>query len=278
MPAASGGLGGRQPCWCVAGGWGQAGERGSSDRPQQHPTPHPSPTDAVCAHVWFRSAMLDGRSEHMPVSELAGGARIRHIFQEIFNAGLEELDPTRWAGGHPTPVVAFGLPFLRFQSCAQPSAASPPRGLLPSGVSVALVLVCHACTHSRPALLIHPPHRAAHHPPWPTIPAPTPPTHTPPTCRSELTDDDVRTAIKNSGGIKGSLLIPEAPFELLVRRAIDRLLPPALQCKDFVHSELLRIASQCAPPEVKRFQILGVSRERVCVCVCVWWWCFAGVE
>lgn len=25
--------------------------------------------------------MLDGRSEHMPVSELAGGARIRHIFQ-----------------------------------------------------------------------------------------------------------------------------------------------------------------------------------------------------
>ena len=40
--------------------------------------------------------MLDGRSEHMPVSELAGGARIRHIFQEIFNAGLEQLDPTRW--------------------------------------------------------------------------------------------------------------------------------------------------------------------------------------
>lgn len=114
------------------------------------------------------SAMLDGRSEHMPVSELAGGARIRHIFQEIFNDGLEELDPT-----------------------------------------------------------------------------------------SELTDDDVRTAIKNSGGIKGSLLIPEAPFELLVRRAIERLMPPALQCKDFVHTELLRIASQCAPPEVKRFQILG---------------------
>jgi dynamin 1-like protein len=76
---------------------------------------------------------------------------------------------------------------------------------------------------------------------------------------SELTDDDVRTAIKNSGGIKGSLLIPEAPFELLVRRAIERLLPPALQCKDFVHGELLRIASQCAPPEVRRFQILGVS-------------------
>lgn len=49
---------------------------------------------------------------------------------------------------------------------------------------------------------------------------------------SELTVQDIRTAIKNSGGVKGSLLIPEAPFELLVRRAIQRLLPPALQCKE----------------------------------------------
>lgn len=30
---------------------------------------------------------------------------------------------------------------------------------------------------------------------------------------------------------QGSLLIPEAPFELLVRRAIERLLPPALQVR-----------------------------------------------
>lgn len=113
------------------------------------------------------SEMLDGRSEHLPVTELAGGARIRHIFQEIFTHGLETLDP-----------------------CA------------------------------------------------------------------ELTDEDVRTAIKNSGGIKGSLLIPEAPFELLVRRAIDKLLPPALQCKEFVHSELLRLAAQANPRDIARFPIL----------------------
>jgi len=43
------------------------------------------------------SEMLDGRSEHMPVSELAGGARIRHIFQDIFSKGLDELNPSRWA-------------------------------------------------------------------------------------------------------------------------------------------------------------------------------------
>lgn len=113
------------------------------------------------------SSMLDGQGEHLPITELAGGARIRHIFQQIFTAGLNELDPT-----------------------------------------------------------------------------------------AELTDEDVRTAIKNSGGIKGSLLIPEAPFELLVRRAIDRLLAPSLQCKEFVHAELLRIAAECVPPEVGRFPVL----------------------
>ena len=39
--------------------------------------------------------MLEGRSEHLPVNELAGGARIRHIFQEIFVAGLNALDPSK---------------------------------------------------------------------------------------------------------------------------------------------------------------------------------------
>lgn len=41
------------------------------------------------------SEMLDGRSEHLPVNELAGGARIRHIFLDIFVQGLQELNPSR---------------------------------------------------------------------------------------------------------------------------------------------------------------------------------------
>jgi hypothetical protein len=75
---------------------------------------------------------------------------------------------------------------------------------------------------------------------------------------SELSDENMRTAIKNSGGVKGTLLIPDAPFELLVRRAIARLLAPSLQCKEFVHSELLRVAAQCVPPDVARFPRLQV--------------------
>lgn len=112
-------------------------------------------------------AIMEGKGDCLPINELAGGARIRHIFQEVFNLGLDCLDP-----------------------CA------------------------------------------------------------------ELSDEDVRTAIKNSGGIKGSLLIPEAPFEVLVKKAIERLQSPSLQCKEFVHTELLKIAAHCAPPEIARFPVL----------------------
>ncbi len=114
------------------------------------------------------AAALDGHGEHLPLGELAGGARIRHIFQDVFAAGLDALAPT-----------------------------------------------------------------------------------------ADLSDADVRTAIRNSGGVKGCLLIPEAPFELLVRRAIERLLPPALQCKEFVHGELLRVAAQALPPDAARFPALA---------------------
>lgn len=108
--------------------------------------------------------MLDGRSEQLPTNELAGGARIRHIFQDIFVRGLDGLDPCK-----------------------------------------------------------------------------------------ELTEADIRTAIRNSGGVKGSLLIPEVPFELLVKAAIKRLLAPSLQCNQFVYEELLRIAGQAQVAEASRF-------------------------
>ena len=40
--------------------------------------------------------MLDGRSEQLPTSELAGGARIRHIFQDIFVEGVGQLNPAKY--------------------------------------------------------------------------------------------------------------------------------------------------------------------------------------
>lgn len=110
---------------------------------------------------------LDGSSPALPLTQLAGGARLRHVFRDVFVRALDALDPC-----------------------------------------------------------------------------------------SELSDDDVRTAVKNAGGVRGTLLIPDAPFELLARRAIARLLPPALQCKELAVAELLRLADECTPPDVRRFPAL----------------------
>ena len=110
---------------------------------------------------------LDGSSPALPLTQLAGGARLRHVFRDVFVRALDALDPC-----------------------------------------------------------------------------------------SELSDDDVRTAVKNAGGVRGTLLIPDAPFELLAKRAIARLLPPALQCKELAVAELLRLADECTPPDVRRFPAL----------------------
>ena len=56
--------------------------------------------------------MLEGCSEHMPVTELAGGARIRHIFQDIFMKGLDQLNPSRLR-----PCLHDSLFFVGLQSC-----------------------------------------------------------------------------------------------------------------------------------------------------------------
>ncbi|KAF8057938.1 DRP3A [Scenedesmus sp. PABB004] len=121
----------------------------------------------LCGYAERFGALLQGHSEDMPLSELMGGARIRHIFQEVFGRQLRTLDPFR-----------------------------------------------------------------------------------------ELGDEDVRTAIKNSSGVAGTLLIPQEPFELLVRRSIGRLMSPALACKELVHEELLKIAEAAAPRDLGRFPAL----------------------
>lgn len=53
-----------------------------------------------------------------------------------------------------------------------------------------------------------------------------------------LSDNDIWTAIENAGGTKGVLLLPEAPFELLLKQAIARLVEPSVQCLGLVHNEL----------------------------------------
>ena len=75
-----------------------------------------------------------------------------------------------------------------------------------------------------------------------------------------LTDDDIRTAIRNANGPRQSLFVPEVSFEILSKRQIARLEQPGLQCVDLVFDELQRVTSQCETIELTRFADL---RDRV---------------
>ena len=121
--------------WVGQQGFGagrQAGRRVASSRilrgntPILSPLPSLSPVPPTTTHpsrgalllalldsyaVRF-AEMLDGRSEALPVTELAGGARIRHVFQDIFTAGLDALDPARWVGVQGLHVIQGRQCFL----------------------------------------------------------------------------------------------------------------------------------------------------------------------
>jgi len=75
-----------------------------------------------------------------------------------------------------------------------------------------------------------------------------------------LTDEDIRTTICNANGTRPSLFVPEISFDILVRKQIDRLREPGLQCVDLVYEELKVITNQCEPGELTRFPNL---RERL---------------
>ncbi|CBZ50780.1 strain CBS138 chromosome D complete sequence,related [Neospora caninum Liverpool] len=75
-----------------------------------------------------------------------------------------------------------------------------------------------------------------------------------------LSDHEIRTAIRNATGPKAALFVPEGAFEILVRRQIQQLETPSLQCVEQVYEELQKIVEKCELPEMARFSSL---RERV---------------
>ena len=71
-----------------------------------------------------------------------------------------------------------------------------------------------------------------------------------------LSDDDIRTAIKNSNGLRPSLFIPEMAFEVLVKQQITRLQSPSLMCVKRVFDELRNIVNQIKINEINRYRKL----------------------
>lgn len=68
-----------------------------------------------------------------------------------------------------------------------------------------------------------------------------------------LTQHDIRTAVRNSSGPRPSLFVPEIAFELLVKPQIKLLEPPSLRCVEMVYEELVRTCHGCSSTELQRF-------------------------
>ncbi|CAO2820360.1 unnamed protein product [Amaranthus hypochondriacus] len=79
----------------------------------------------------------------------------------------------------------------------------------------------------------------------------------------DLTNEDIRIAIQNSMGSRNKLFVPEVPFEALIRRQIDRLLEPSLQCLQFACNELLQMSHFCESRELQRFPAFQKRLEAV---------------
>ncbi|KAF9266666.1 hypothetical protein L218DRAFT_743261 [Marasmius fiardii PR-910] len=70
---------------------------------------------------------------------------------------------------------------------------------------------------------------------------------------SNLDNQDIRTAIRNSTGPRPSLFVPESAFDLLVKPQIKLLEAPSLRCVELVYEELVKICHNCTSTELQRF-------------------------
>ena len=70
---------------------------------------------------------------------------------------------------------------------------------------------------------------------------------------SNLSVQDIRTAIRNSTGPRPSLFVPELAFDLLVKPQIKLLEVPSQRCVELVYEELIKICHTCGSNELSRF-------------------------
>ncbi|KAI8986334.1 Dynamin central region-domain-containing protein [Pilobolus umbonatus] len=76
---------------------------------------------------------------------------------------------------------------------------------------------------------------------------------------SNLTNEDIKIAIRNSKGPRCSLFVPEIAFDLLVRPQIKLLEAPSLRCVDLAYEELSKICHTCGSKEITRFPKLHIK-------------------
>lgn len=70
---------------------------------------------------------------------------------------------------------------------------------------------------------------------------------------SGLTLAEVRKVIRNSSGPRPAIFVPEASFEVLMRRQISKFETPVLKCVEQVYEELYRLTGQCLKKVISKF-------------------------
>lgn len=78
-----------------------------------------------------------------------------------------------------------------------------------------------------------------------------------------LSDEDIKTAIRNASSLGPNLFLPEVAFELLCKQQISRLEQPSLQCVQMVYEELRKIVFEIDIPELVRFTALRRQMNEV---------------
>eukprot|EP00835_Amoeboradix_gromovi_P003514 NODE_235_length_13458_cov_0.279737.p2 type:complete len:450 gc:universal NODE_235_length_13458_cov_0.279737:8521-7172(-) len=73
----------------------------------------------------------------------------------------------------------------------------------------------------------------------------------------QLTDQDIKTAIRNATGSRTTLFIPEKAFELLIKPQLKRLLHPAIKCVEMVFDELMKLSVECCTKDIERYPRLA---------------------
>lgn len=91
---------------------------------------------------------------------------------------------------------------------------------------------------------------------------------------ANLSDHDIRTAIRNSTGPRPSLFVPEIAFDLLVKPQISLLETPSLRCVELVYEELMRICHNCGNKVSEQCNLrtasYDVSAASDCAYLSVW--------
>ena len=79
----------------------------------------------------------------------------------------------------------------------------------------------------------------------------------------KLTNEEISIVIKNTKGLKPSLIVPEDAFEVLIKQQIKRLEEPSLHCVKKIYSELLNSLDLIDVKDIKQYKLFEAKIKEI---------------